>query len=318
MAQNKPTKPTNLMPTHFADDGVKNNFTSAKIASGFSSNFEDVLQGDNLNYMLDSIGKQLDYLHTVVDYINAIGVKKVPYINSDNKLDSADIDTLLPTQTGNAGTFLTTNGTSASWSSDFRVIGEPIITLNFNYVLPSNCVWLDGTGGTNGNGVVPTTGEWAKLFAIYGWLYDTSYTNTNQFRLPNFNNRVIWGGNSAGYINAGLPNPNLTTASAGAHTHSGSTNVNGDHYHGSMGEHSGQGSLYGFYETANNHLGTKGSLDWDNSIWRTSTNGSHSHNFTTASNGAHTHNIVVGNSVYGNSTTVQPPAIKARVYTRYK
>ena len=275
MATIKPTKPTNLMPTHFADSGVKNNFSSAKIETGFSANFDDILQGDNLNYMLDSIGKQLAYLNTVVDYINGISVGKVPYVSSNNQLDSGDINTLLPTQTGNTGKYLTTNGTNCSWSNDFRVIGEPIITLNFNYVLPSNCVWLDGTGGENNNGVVPTTGDWAALFAIYGWQYDTSYTNTSNFKLPNFSNRVIWGGSTAGYIEAGLPN---ITGLIGAIGRTGAVYSGAFYYAGLGGTLSNDGKQ-------DNNIGFDASRS---------------------------------SSIYGNSSTVQPPAIKARVYTRYK
>ena len=272
MATTKPTKPNDLMPTHFADSGVKNNFSSTKIEQGFSSNFDDILQGDNLNYMLDSIGKQLEYLNTVIDHINSIGIKKVLYINADNKLDSADINGLLPPQAGNAGKYLTTNGTNASWSNDFRIIGEPIITLNFNYVLPENCVWLDGTGGEDRNGVVPITGDWAALFAIYGWQYDTSYANTIKFRLPNFNNRVIWGGSSAGYIAAGLPNITGTFDA---------NDLSDD-------------ALYSY-------LGNR----------RDSSNGKN--------NGyAIGFDASRSNAIYGKSSTVQPPAIKAKVYTRYK
>ena len=204
MATTKPTKPNDLMPTSFG--GVKNPFDTTLINDGFSANYEEILRGDNLNYMLDAIGKELDYLTTVVDYITSINAGKVLYINSNDKLDSTDINGLLPTQSGNSGKYLTTNGTSCSWSSDFRVIGEPIITLNFNYTLPDNCTWLDNTGGDRGDGTAPTTGDWANLFAIYGYTYDTSYTGQSRFRLPNFNNRVIWGGSTAGYIEAGLPN----------------------------------------------------------------------------------------------------------------
>ena len=275
MATDKPTKPTDLMPETFAQGGIRSNFSAEKISNGFSANFEDILQGDNLNYTLDSIGKQLKYLNTVVDYINAIGIKKVPYINSNNKLDSTDINGLLPTQIGNNGKYLTTNGTSCAWSNDFRIIGEPIITLNFNYVLPDNCVWLDGTGGENNNGVVPTTGDWALLFAIYGWQYDTSYTDSAYFRLPNFTNRVIWGGTTVGYVEAGLPNitgsfacDNNSLIPTGAYyqTQGSVTNVGGGH-------------------------NDRGQLNFDASR---------------------------SNLIYGKSTTVQPPAIKARVYTRYK
>lgn len=288
MATSKPTKPTDLMPETFATDGVKNNFSLDKIQNGFSANFEDIFQGDNINYMLDSIGKQLKYLNTVVDYINAIGVKKVPYINASNQLDSGDIDTLLPTQSGNSGKYLTTNGTNCSWSNDFRIIGEPIFTLNFNYTLPSNCVWLDGTAGENNDGVVPTTGDWATLFSIYGWQYDTSYTNTGYFKLPNFTNKTIWGGTSAGYVEAGLPN---ITGKIDASNQGINAESFGETYAQITGVFEG---IYGYQ-----------SATVDASVGGTMLRG---FNFDASRS----------NPIYGNSNTVQPPAIKVRVYTRYK
>lgn len=87
MATTKPTKPTTLMPRQFAEEGIKNNFSSAKISNGFSSNFDDILQGDNLNYMLDSIGKELQYLSTVVDFIVATPINKTIKVNQNNNLD---------------------------------------------------------------------------------------------------------------------------------------------------------------------------------------------------------------------------------------
>ena len=87
MAIIKPTKPTDLIPESFADNGIKNDFSTDKILNGFSSNFDDILQGDNLNYMLDSIGKQLKYLNTVVDFIVATPVGKTIKVNLNNNLD---------------------------------------------------------------------------------------------------------------------------------------------------------------------------------------------------------------------------------------
>lgn len=137
MATTKPTKPTDLMPRHFADNGMKNNFSSAKISNGFSSNFEDILQGDNLNYMIDSIGKELQYLSTVVDFIVDMPINKTFKVNANNNLEYVNLvedasnkanvgldnlntsgnNKVLPSQTGNGGKFLTTNGTSPSWTS---------------------------------------------------------------------------------------------------------------------------------------------------------------------------------------------------------
>ena len=115
---------------------------------------------------------------------------------------------------------------------------------------------------------------------------------------------------------AGSHTHTATTSSAGNHTHSASSNTTGNHYHGAMGEKSTYGSLYGLYDSNNTHLGNDGT-DSDNAIWRTSTNGNHSHTITvnangnhthtltTASNGSHTHTI--GNTGSGLPLNIMPP-----------
>jgi len=89
-----------------------------------------------------------------------------------------------------------------------------------------------------------------------------------------------------------------TTSSSGNHTHT--ANSAGSHYHGAMGENSSFGSLYGFYDSGNTHVGN-GSSDRDNSIWRTSTNGAHTH--STTSNGAHTHTLTTSSEGSHTHTT---------------
>ena len=328
MATSKPTKPTEFLPTGFG--GTKNDFSQTLKNTGFSATEKQVLQGDNLNFTLDGIGKQLKYLTEVVDYINSIGLGKVPYINGDNKLDVADINTLLPPQSGNSGKLLTTNGTNVSWSSSIKEIGDLYFTSNFNKVLASNEVWLDGTAGDNQNGVVPTTGDWATLFSIYGYIYDTSYTGTGYFKLPNFTNRCIFGGTSAGYIGAGLPNIVANVQNAGNHSHNrGTQEISGSFWdlassgagnNNEMGD--ADGSFYtkargvgnaihkatNVTKTAENYdgIGFRASRTWSG---KSSVEGEHNHivNVSLSSGG-----------ILGNSNTVQPPAIKVRVYTRYK
>ena len=273
MPINKPTNPDNeFLPNGFgtASGVVKNDFSDTKKLNGFSANVEDILQGDNLNFSLDTIGLQLKYLTTVVDYITSITTNKIPYVNGNNQLDYGDIHTFLPSQSGNSGKFLTTNGNNQlSWAESVTDIGDPIFTLNFNKVLPENYVWLEGA-------VKPTTGDFADLFAIYGYQYDTSYTGTGNFRLPNFLNRSIWGGTTAGYIEAGLPN--LT---------------------GYIGRIDGGASASGvFYAN-----GKAGNLE-------NKTGESDPKVYMDASRPT--------GSLYGKSSTVQPPVIKVRVYTRYK
>lgn len=327
MATNKPTKPSNeFLSTGFG--GVKNDFSSTLKSRGFEANSPQILQGDNLNFSLDTIGLQLKYLTIIADYINGINSGKVPYVNGNGQFDVADINTLLPSQTDQNGKFLTTNGSVCSWSNDFRVIGEPIFTLNFNKVLAENEVWLDGTAGTNHDGVVPIDGIWATLFSIYGWVYDTSYTNTDYFKLPNFTNKCIWGGTTAGYIGAGLPNITANTVENGDHNHNkGTMEISGSFWDlasSGAGKNSEMGDADGAFYTKARGVGnsihkatdvTKTAENYDGIGFRASRTWSGK----TETKGKHTHIVNVSDSntnILGKSNTVQPPAIKVRVYTR--
>jgi microcystin-dependent protein len=86
---------------------------------------------------------------------------------------------------------------------------------------------------------------------------------------------------------------NLTAASAGAHTHTGSTNTTGAHTHNIFTDSSGDGDDPKFVGAGN-----------VNGPYNTITNGmssagDHSHTFTTDSNGAHTHDITGSTSSVG-------------------
>lgn len=70
------------------------------------------------------------------------------------------------------------------------------------------------------------------------------------------------------------------------HHHEGETDINGNHCHGSMGENYKYGTgPFGLYDNNSNHCGSNGDIDYDNCIYNTSTDGSHSHHFTTGDAG---------------------------------
>lgn len=145
-------------------------------------------------------------------------------------------------------------------------IGSPKITLS--NTLPTNCIWLEGAE------VSRTT--YSNLFQVYGTTYGIGDGSTT-FRLPDCRNRVFWGAESFGYIEAGLPN--ITGRSNGSLLYAG-------------------GGTYGAFEmTYANRYG-----DGDEG----------------ASNYSFNFDASRSSSIYGNSSTVQPPAIKVRVYTRYQ
>ena len=158
-------------------------------------------------------------------------------------------------------------------------IGAPQITLNFAATLPENCIWLEGAT------VSRTT--YSTLFGIYGTTYGAGDGSTT-FKLPDFRNRALWGANAAGYLTAGLPNITGATTKTGLgleHTASTFTGAFSTSVSGSGSSNAVQGGSDNEYGCFN------GQLKFDASK---------------------------SNSIYGNSTTVQPPAIKVRVYTRYQ
>lgn len=158
---------------------------------------------------------------------------------------------------------------NVNWADYFsqrviHTIGDPIITLN--PILEDNEIWLEGAE------VSRTT--YSNLFQVYGTTYGIGDGSTT-FNLPDFRNRAIWGANSFGYIEAGLPNITGTTQFDGNQWGW----LSGAFY---AGQPQGNGPSGG---------GTDHMLYFDASR---------------------------SSSVYGNSTTVQPPSIKVRVKTRYQ
>lgn len=123
---------------------------------------------------------------------------------------------------------------------------------------------------------------YSTLFGIYGTTYGAGDGSTT-FNLPDFRNRAIWGSDSAGYIAAGLPN---ITA--------GVQYKDSDYDH-SIAIRSAWGAFYasGWGTCVGRREGVDGNTQLNFDASRSS-------------------------SIYGNSTTVQPPSIKVRVYTRYQ
>ena len=216
--------------------------------------------------------------------------------------------------------------TSADWSRlyivDFGKIGDPILTLNSTLpdglpALTSSFIWLDGSAVSRST--------YAALFAIYGTTYGAG-NGSSTFNLPNFINRAIWGSDSFGTINAGFPNITAVTAQNGKHTHgAGTQNIRGflaDLAHQSAGasisatgcfsvDKSGGTSQYGY--------ATNISTGYDQIEFNAANSGAWTGRST--EEGQHNHDITVSLStagIMGNSSTVQPPAIKVRVCTRWK
>lgn len=120
---------------------------------------------------------------------------------------------------------------------------------------------------------------YAALYQIYGTTYGVGDGSTT-FNLPDCRNRVFWGAEEFGYIAAGLPN--ITG------------NFNG--YQLTDGGNDGNGAFY-----AGGNIG-KSTPSSSPDSWQMGFGFDASRS----------------SSIYGNSTTVQPPAIKVRIKTRYQ
>ncbi len=147
-------------------------------------------------------------------------------------------------------------------------IGQPIMTLSNE--ISSNEIWLEGA-------TVSRT-LYAKLFEIYGTTYGSGDGLTT-FQLPDFRNRALWGGNSFGYLSAGLPN---ITGSWGSTT-------------------------IGIQESS-------GAISYTN-VGSSDFSGGGGYNRTKT---RYAISASRSNSIYGSSSTVQPNSIKVRVKTRYR
>lgn len=161
-------------------------------------------------------------------------------------------------------------------------IGEPIICLSST--LNDGEIWLEGS--------TVSRSTYANLFAVYGTTYGAGDGSTT-FTLPDFRNRALWGADSFGYIAAGLPNITGTLSLSGQNDGSNVGSYpfsDGSNATGAFSFASSSGDYYGYDKTA------------------------------TKKTTYPTINLSAANSssIYGNSTTVQPPSIKVRVKTRYK
>ena len=80
-----------------------------------------------------------------------------------------------------------------------------------------------------------------------------------------------------------------STNNAGNHYHTGTTSTSGAHHHGTWGER--DGAPLGYYDSTPKYLGTNGGIDRDNTLFNTTTDGNHSHNFSTSWAGEHNHSL---------------------------
>lgn len=133
-------------------------------------------------------------------------------------------------------------------------------------------------------GLIDTSDEnYTQIVDIYGTTYNNGTEPEGYIRLPDFRNRTIWGASNFGYISAGLPN--ITGVGM---------RVSGEIF---------------------NNVGCSGAI-YASGSWTGGggENGDRGFEYS----GGFNFDASRSNSLYGASTTVQPPAIKVRVKTRFK
>ena len=245
--------------------------------ANFLSGWASAIQADKAPYEEDTNGlfyaitKQLAYLFQQgvpeYDANTEYNSTSIVQVMQDGKLILKR--SLIDNNIGNPITDETSWGDFFS-SSIVHPIGDPIITLSST--LEADEIWLEGAE------VSRTT--YAELFAVYGTTYGIGDGSTT-FNLPNFLNRAIWGANSFGYIDAGLP------------------------------------EIWGHYNA--HDLTDDATLPWVDGAF-----GFYKNDSRESANGSSMNGCGIDffasrcSAIYGASNTVQPPAIKVRVKTRYK
>ena len=252
----KPTKPTINLPTAFgtSPSNVKTEFSAEQLLDGYSASIPQILDGGNLNYLIDMICKSLTWSNAYADWYDQARPNTVPYINSSNQLDYES-----PVFGGADNNFTGTNTFVTQQNSDSsqKVATTAYVHNILNALYPVGSLYI----GTQSSCPLAT------LIAGSTW----SVVATD---------RALWGGNGSNgnsTIAAGLPN--ITGNASKLHI-TGSTK-------------SGVFSASTLYSTENNGSNHE-------------SEGRIQLNF----------NASKSNTIYGGSTTVQPPAYRVNVWRR--
>lgn len=157
----------------------------------------------------------------------------------------------------------------------------------------------------------------------------------NRFLYASSTSGAIGGRSSVSLAVANIPS-HTHSASQGAHSHTANHNHSASqsahahtqpaHYHGTIGDNSTVGgSPFGIYEGSNNKVGLKSAIDWDNSTYRTSTNGGENTgsaqptitvNTTNVTTSSVAPGITIGNTGSGTAFDIMPPYYTVCVWKR--
>lgn len=275
--------------TAFGTAMTDNPTYTTDVATIFNANFQggwaDALETDkapfeeDTNGLIYAITKQLAYLFQ--QGISEWDGGTVYYTNSlCAVVENGNLIIKRSTSDNNAGNNPTTD--NVNWVDFYSQKVLHTIgdpIITLNSTLNENEIWLEGAT------VSRTT--YASLFAIYGTTYGVGDGSTT-FTLPDFRNRALWGADGFGYIAAGLPNitGKIDASSLPAHAEA----------FGEIQSADITGAFQGIFGIQ------------DSTQDGGSSNMLRGFNFDASRS----------SSIYGNSTTVQPPATKVRVKTRYQ
>ena len=276
----KPTNPNITIPAAFATSGAKTDFPAERITSGFDDIAPEILSGDNLNKFIDDTYKGLTYAMAGVTDLYKSAIQYDP-------AETYGINSLVFN--------IDNNGNTTFYRSVINNnVGYPLTNTNYwvqvqlgadilNIVMPIGKPQLSLDNSLPSNciwleGATVSRTTYINLFNLWGTTYGAGDGSTT-FGLPDARNRALWGASNFGYLNAGLPD------------------------------------IYGYLGdvVSSTSSGANGAFNW----WNTGAVTSGLNN-TTQPLMASDFLASRSNPIYGASNTVQPPAIKFRIYTRYQ
>ena len=276
---NKPVNPNITIPAAFATNGAKSDFPAERITNGFDEIAPEILAGDNFNKLVDDTYKGLTYAMAGVTDLYKSAIQY-------DSTETYDINSLVFN--------VDNNGNTTFYRS--------VIANNAGYPLNNTNYWVQVQLGADILNIVlpigkpqlsldnslPTNCIWLEgatvsrtTYANLFNLWGTTYgagDGSTTFGLPDARNRALWGASNFGYLNAGLPD------------------------------------IYGYLGDVVSSIssGASGAFNW----WNTGAiTGTRDLNQPLMASDFYASR---SNPIYGASNTVQPPAIKFRIYTRYQ
>ena len=90
----KPTKPSVTLPDSFG--GTKYEFDADRLLSGYKEGVKDIVDGGNLNYLIDGIGQIVNYNKQITDFIRDMPIGKITTVDTNNNLVYSENKMTLP------------------------------------------------------------------------------------------------------------------------------------------------------------------------------------------------------------------------------